>query len=66
MGSYKMKEIRKRGKRSVTAGKDKAEFCQATQLDKYMARSSRSYKHPGYSDWCKKKNGGINVRGAGT
>ena len=50
---WKKKE-QKRRKRSATDGKLKAETCKASSIDKHMAKSSRSYKHPEYSAWMEK------------
>jgi len=27
--------------------------CQLTPMSGFFARSSRAYKHPGYSEWCR-------------
>lgn len=39
---------------SHTPGRIKGEHCQASPLDKYMAKRNRSYKHEDYSKWCEK------------
>lgn len=58
MGNWKSKILRKHNKGSQTPGhKKNAQRCQASPLDKWMAKASRSYKHPQYHDWCVKKNG---------
>lgn len=42
---------RKNRQKGQTAGKTKGANCQATALERYMAKTSRSYKHPLYSHW---------------
>lgn len=47
----------RKSKGSYTAGKDKNENCRsnisiAGQTKKFWARTSRSYKLPGYAAWC--------------
>ena len=47
----------KQTKGSNTSGKMKdKDRCQASQLDKYMAKRNRSYKHPEYGTWLRKMN----------
>lgn len=61
MGTWKKRQIDKKSRGSQTPGSKKAETCQADAMKKYFARSSRSYKHSGYADWCArmtKLNGG--------
>lgn len=41
-------------KGSQTPGIKKGESCQSKPLYRYLAKSSRSYKHPKYLEWCKK------------
>lgn len=41
-----------RGKQ--TAGRTKGERCKTSPIDGYMAKKSRSYKHPNYRAWCEK------------
>ena len=48
---------KKKGVPSRTPGKQKGLNCQATSLDKYIAKHNRSYKHPAYAAWCAKKKG---------
>ena len=57
MGSWKTRKNAKKGKGSQTPGSKKGASCQATAIEKWMARASRSYKDPRYSQWCKIKNG---------
>lgn len=54
---WRKNTYQKKKKGSQTAGKMKAENCQATPLARYMARRNRSYKHRGYSNWCVKHDG---------
>jgi hypothetical protein len=62
MGTYwpskkrgnKPHHIARPAKASQTPGRQKGETCKADKLKKYMARSSRSYKHPLYGEWCRK------------
>lgn len=53
MGTWKSNKIQKKHKGSQTPGKTKGGTCQATAMDRYFAKSSRSYKHPDYGKWCK-------------
>lgn len=39
---------------SQTPGKSKGSTCQADTRKKFFARNAKSYKHPGYGEWCKK------------
>jgi hypothetical protein len=52
MGTWKKKKIAKNMRGSQTPGRAKAESCQADVMKKFMARRSRSYKHPLYGQWC--------------
>lgn len=53
MGTWKAKKLKNGGKKSQTPGRQKnPETCQADAMKKFMARSSRSYKHPQYAAWC--------------
>lgn len=46
-----------KGKRaSRTPGRMKHDNCKATTLERFMAKRSRSYKHPAYGDWLKSYN----------
>lgn len=54
MGNFRAKILKKRRKGSQTPGKTKGVTCKADAMDKYMAKRSRSYKHPLYSAWCRK------------
>ena len=54
MASWKTRKLRKAGKRSQTAGREKVNRCQAGPDKKYFAKSSRSYKHRGYAEWSRK------------
>jgi hypothetical protein len=36
-----------------TSGRTKGATCQASLLDRFFCRCSRSYKHPGYNTWVK-------------
>ena len=54
--NWKARKLKK-SNGSQTAGKDKGLNCRATPLEKWMASSSRSYKHPRYGDWVKIKHG---------
>ncbi len=56
MGNWKAKKRRKveAFSRGQTPGKKKdANRCQINATKTYMAKRSRSYKDPNYSDWCK-------------
>ena len=51
MSDWKMAKTKKA---SQTPGHMKGISCQADALKKFFAKRSRSYKHQGYSSWCKK------------
>ncbi|MFH1209361.1 MAG: hypothetical protein V1663_01055 [archaeon] len=51
---WRRKVDRKKIRPSQTPGKMKGENCKSTILDRHMAKTSRSYKHPKYSAWCTK------------
>ncbi len=61
MGDWRQKIRRKAQRGSQTPGRQKGLNCQATGPDRIMASRNRSYKYPGYEQWCKKKNG-VNVK----
>lgn len=50
---------REMAKKNSTAGKDKAETCQASSLDRFMAKYSRAHRQmPNeYREWCKTHKG---------
>ena len=54
MFDWNRKKERKVRVQSQTSGSIKGENCKASYMDKYMAKSSRSYKHKDYPAWCKK------------
>lgn len=45
------KRKKKQRNASRTPGKQKTLACQATQLERFFAKRSRSYKHAGYWEW---------------
>ena len=45
---------RKERKGNQTPGNVKCDTCRASPTDKWMAKTSRSYKHRGYSTWFNK------------
>lgn len=45
---------RKKSRRSQTPGKSKGLACQASPLQRHMAKANRSYKHKGYATWFEK------------
>ncbi len=51
---WKKKVEKKLRKRSVTDGRTKVETCHANTEDRWMTRTSRSYKHKNYRNWCAK------------
>lgn len=57
MVTWKSKQIQKLNKGSHTPGKTKGANCQASSMDKWMAKHCRSYKHADYWRWCLRKNG---------
>ena len=46
--------FRSKGRSSSTPGRSKGLNCQATPDERFFAKKSRSYKYPGYEEWCKK------------
>ena len=54
MGSWQAKKSNKRTSGSQTSGILKGKGCVADMMQRYMAKSSRSYKDPKYGDWCRK------------
>ena len=52
----KSKINRKKLRGSQTPGSTKGGFCQANHIDRYMAKSSRSYKNRNYKQWCISKD----------
>jgi hypothetical protein len=51
MHDWKITKIRKQSKGSHTPGSQKTKQCQTTPLKKFLAKRSRSYKHPQYENW---------------
>ncbi len=53
---WKRNTRKKASKGSQTSGRTKPKnlCCQPTQLDKYMARHNRSYRHPEFANYPKK------------
>lgn len=49
--AWRKTKKRKIAKKSQTAGTSKVVTCQATSLERYMAKRSRSYKHRLFSSW---------------
>jgi len=35
-------------------GRNKGENCQASKRDRLFAKRNRSYRYPGYGDWCRR------------
>ena len=54
MTTWHNKKVQKSRKGSQTTGKSKGKTCVADSMQKYFAKHSRSYKTPGYSDWCRR------------
>lgn len=54
MHSWRKVTNRKKSRGNQTPGKSKGENCKANYLDKYMAKSNRSYKHKEYPTWFRK------------
>lgn len=52
MGNWKSHSLKRRTKGSQTPGRTKGASCQADTMKRYYAKSSRSYKDPGYGQWC--------------
>ncbi len=57
MAGWKQAQRKSLGRRSSTPGRTKGSNCQASGLDRYMAKSGRSYKHPLYEAWTRRKTG---------
>jgi hypothetical protein len=51
---FRKKKDHKKARGHQTAGSMKGETCKASYLDRHMAKSSRSYKHPLYGNWLAK------------
>ena len=51
MHDWRSKIERKRLRGSQTPGSQKTLACQATALERFFAKRSRSYKHQGYAEW---------------
>lgn len=63
LGRRLSKQLQSVGRKpSRTSGRDKQENCKASALEKWMAKKSRSYKHPKYQEWKRVKNG-FNIKG---
>lgn len=55
--SWQSKKRKKIKSQHQTPGSTKGGSCVATPLQKMMAKRNRSWKHAGYSDWLRQKNG---------
>lgn len=62
VGGRNTHKEKKKRRGNQTPGSAKGEACQASPLDRFMAKYSRAHKHPGYHDWCLKKNGQNHVK----
>ena len=51
---WKSKKMVKKTRGNQTPGHQKGESCKASTLDRYMAKTSRSYKHPNFGAWSAK------------
>lgn len=54
MKNWKTKVERKKRVGNQTPGRVKGLNCQATPMEKFMAKCSRSYKHREYGTWLEK------------
>lgn len=54
-GTGRLWKLRSRRRPSSTPGSSKP-GCNATWLDKYMAKRAGSRRHQGYDAWCEKMN----------
>ena len=54
MASWNTRKIAKKRTGSQTEGAAKGETCKVSQGDRYFAKRSRSYKDPGYKEWCER------------
>lgn len=50
----KEKKNKKKRKGNQTPGSSKGDNCKASILDRYFSSRNRSYKHPEYSNWCRR------------
>lgn len=57
MLDWKNKSFKKKKQASQSNGKDKYGKKYPTQLQKWMAKANRSWKHPEYGQWLVAKNG---------
>lgn len=56
--SYRRQWAKKKKRSSSTPGSVKNEAtCQATSLQRFMAKAARSRRHPAYASWCASKRG---------
>ena len=51
---WRRTKLRKQTRGHQTSGKEKVDTCQASALDRYFAKTSRSYKHKGFAAWSEK------------
>lgn len=59
MGRYKIKKDKKKANfnKGQTPGSAKGATCQASRLERYMAKRNRSWKHKKYGEWCRTYDG---------
>ena len=57
MGTWKRKKFNKLRKASNTPGRQKVATCQASKIERYMAKRNRSWKHKRYGEWCRMYDG---------
>lgn len=48
---WRWKRDRKKQRGSTTPGANKGENCHASNLDRFMSKRNRSYKHKEYAGW---------------
>lgn len=55
MKNWKRKVLKKQARFSQgqASGKSKGGSCQASTMQRYFAKRSRSYKHKDYANWCR-------------
>ena len=54
---WKKTKNEKRRQQSQTTGKQKGVHCQATPIERYMAKRNRSWKHQEYETWSESHTG---------
>ena len=63
MFDWRSKIEKKEKRKFQTTGRTKSgSNCKATPTQKFFAKRSRSYKHPGYYGWCRETDKNFNLK----